>query len=457
MPTEQYTILGAGISGLSASYHLGHDNCKIYEANSYAGGHAYTHKVDSVCWDEGPHISFTKNEYVKKLFEESVGGQYSEFPVNVSNYYFGDYIPHPAQSNLSFLKEPLRTQCYEQILASGTLNQQDNLSSSYLDWLKSSFGEVFTQNLPERYTKKYWTVGSAELAVDWVGERVYRPDLEVVENGYRGIQPEKTHYIDKVRYPKAGGFISFLHKIKINANIEYSNAVKSINLEKKQILFSDNRVISFNKLINTLPLPQFIKMSGAPDNVLEAANNLDCTSLLLVNILAKNRLKKDFHWMYVYDDAMYATRITSMNSLTDDTLSAAPEGIQVEIYESKFKPFKKSHSEIAEYVKVELQKMNIIDSCLSVHTNYIKNANIIFNHRRRENQDIALGWLAGYGLHREADDIEPMSKWDHLNQPSLNKKMGNLILAGRFGQWKYFWSDDCILRGLEIGIIGKYN
>lgn len=169
MSTEEYTILGAGISGLSASYHLGHDKCKIYEANSYAGGHAYTHKVDSVYWDEGPHISFTKNEYVKKLFEDSVDGQFSEFPVNVSNYYFGDYIPHPAQSNLIFLREPLRTQCYVQMLESGTLNQQDNISSSYLDWLESSFGEVFTKNLPERYTKKYWTVGSAELAIDWVG------------------------------------------------------------------------------------------------------------------------------------------------------------------------------------------------------------------------------------------------------------------------------------------------
>jgi protoporphyrinogen oxidase len=457
MLNEDYTILGAGISGLSASYHLGHDKCKIYEANSYAGGHAYTHRIDSVNWDEGPHISFTKNEYVKKLFEESTQKEFSEFAVDVSNYYFGDYIPHPAQSNLSFLKEPLRTQCYEQMLSNGRSKHSANSFSSYLDWLKSSFGEVFTKSLPERYTKKYWTVEAAELAVDWVGERVFRPDLRVVENGYRGIQAEKTHYIDQVRYPKTGGFVSFLNKLQVNANIKYSCCVDFINLEKKQVYFRDGAVIHFKKLINTLPLPEFIVKTGAPLNILEAAKKLDCTSLLLVNIVAKNRLKKNFHWMYVYDDEMYSTRITSVNSLTPGNKASSPDGIQVEVYESKFKPFNRNHTDIAKDVIHELQKMGIIDSCSTFHTKYILNANIIFNHRRRENQDLILNWLVKYGLHREADDLEPMSSWTHLQKNKLDKKMGDLILAGRFGQWKYFWSDDCVLRGLEIGMIDKFN
>jgi len=31
--------------------------------------------------------------------------------------------------------------------------------------------------------------------------------------------------------------------------------------------------------------------------------------------------------------------------------------------------------------------------------------------------------------------------------------LGDVILAGRFGQWKYYWSDDCVLRGKQIGEI----
>ena len=34
----EVTILGAGISGLSTSFHIGHDRCQIYEAKPHYGG-----------------------------------------------------------------------------------------------------------------------------------------------------------------------------------------------------------------------------------------------------------------------------------------------------------------------------------------------------------------------------------------------------------------------------------
>lgn len=67
-----YTILGAGLSGISSSFHLGHNNCVVYEKNNYAGGHIHSEIIDGFTWDEGPHVSFTKNEYVKKLLADNV-------------------------------------------------------------------------------------------------------------------------------------------------------------------------------------------------------------------------------------------------------------------------------------------------------------------------------------------------------------------------------------------------
>ena len=40
-----------------------------------------------------------------------------------------------------------------------------------------------------------------------------------------------------------------------------------------------------------------------------------------------------------------------------------------------------------------------------------------------------------------------MSNWEEKNKGNA---LGSLIMAGRFGQWKYFWSDDCVLRGKYI-------
>jgi protoporphyrinogen oxidase len=58
-------IVGAGLSGLSISSHLGHPKgTVIFEAKAHYGGHIHSETRDGFTWDDGPHISFTSNEYV---------------------------------------------------------------------------------------------------------------------------------------------------------------------------------------------------------------------------------------------------------------------------------------------------------------------------------------------------------------------------------------------------------
>ena len=64
---------------------------------------------DGFTWDDGPHISFTANEYVRDLFAEMVDGEYEECPIRPSNYFRGHWIEHPAQTHLYQVPEPLRT------------------------------------------------------------------------------------------------------------------------------------------------------------------------------------------------------------------------------------------------------------------------------------------------------------------------------------------------------------
>jgi protoporphyrinogen oxidase len=66
------TILGAGLAGLSCSYHIGHEHCLIFERKAYVGGHIATHQRDGCFWDEGPHVSFTRNETARALLAASV-------------------------------------------------------------------------------------------------------------------------------------------------------------------------------------------------------------------------------------------------------------------------------------------------------------------------------------------------------------------------------------------------
>ena len=111
----RYAILGAGISGLATSYHLEHRDTTIFEATDHYAGHVHSEVRDGFTWDDGPHISFTANDYVRDLFAEMVDGEHEECPIRPSNYFRGSWIEHPAQTHLYQVPEPLRSECLDEL------------------------------------------------------------------------------------------------------------------------------------------------------------------------------------------------------------------------------------------------------------------------------------------------------------------------------------------------------
>lgn len=443
----KFTILGAGLSGISCSYHLGHENCLIYEKNNYLGGHIHSEFINGFTWDEGPHVSFTKNEYVKELFESNIEGEFFEYPVSTSNYYKGNWIPHPAQSNLWAVPQPLRDKCLSDFLNSRNLT--DLVPNNYNEWLNIAFGETFAKAFPFKYTKKYWTTTPKNLSTDWVGERVFSPKIDDVNKGYLQPLSFQTHYITHVRYPKRGGYFSFAKKLYAGSNINLSKELIKINLDSKEIFFSDGTCHCYDKLINTLPLPIFIEYSNAPKEVKDAAKQLNCTSVLLVNVTANHPTVRQDNWIYVYDEDKYSTRINFTELLSPNNAPINKTGIQVEVYFSNYKEKDGTNVQIANKVCEELIEMGLIESHQSIEscdTRWVQWANVIFDNQRREFQNIVFDYLKEYGLVREVDDLEPMTNWNETKK----FKSGDIILAGRFAQWKYFWTDDCVLRGKQI-------
>lgn len=441
-----FTILGAGLSGLSCSYHIGHEQCKIFESQKHPGGHIFSYEKNGFIWDEGPHVSFTQHDYVQNLFANSVSYDFHEFSVNVENFFHNSWIPHPAQSNLYAIPEPLRTACLKSFLSSRKIDETSMELSHYGEWLDKAFGEVFSRRFPYVYTKKYWTVTPELLTTDWIGNRIYYPDRNVVKNGYEKPPTESTHYIKSARYPKVGGYFSFSNILISNADITLDCPIQSIDLENKRIELPDGNYHNYDKLISTIPLPEFVFLTNAPQKIQNAANQLSCTSLLLVNVTAPHPAKLSSQWFYVYDEDKLSTRVSSIELMSSNNVPIGKTGIQVEVYFSKYKPLTISKEEISKIVCKELLEMGVIDIVESVHTKLIPYANIIYDHSRRKNQEIILNWLEKYGLIRESDDLEPITDWNAITSGTI----GDIALAGRFAQWKYFWSDDCVLRGKYI-------
>jgi protoporphyrinogen oxidase len=449
MPEPQFTILGAGLSGSATSYHLGHENCIVFEAKEHCGGHIHSKQINGFTWDEGPHVSFTQHQYVKDLFAKSVKQDFLEYPVFPTNYYKGNWIPHPAQSNLWAIPEPLRTACLQDFLATRKDVGEMLVPNNYEDWLITAFGKTFTKNFPEAYTKKYWTVPSNALTTDWVGGRVFYPNVDIVKQGFDGPQEISTHYITSIRYPAHGGYHRYASLLEKGMNIHLRKNVKEIDLERKIISFEDGTKHTYQTLISTLPLPNFIGYCNAPDDVQNAARNLSCSELLILNFEVSHPPTRSEQWMYVYDENMYSTRVNFTDLLSPNNAPTGKCGIQVEVYFSKYKQLDVSIEKIKMVVTEELLQMGLIlseEAVEGVQTQWISFANVIFDHSYRSSINTVLNWLSSFGLTREEDDDYPLTNWEEKNQ----KALGELILAGRFGQWKYYWTDDCVLRGKYI-------
>jgi protoporphyrinogen oxidase len=447
-------ILGAGLAGLSASYHIGHGRCMVLEAKSHAYGHVHSELVNGFTWDEGPHVSFTKSEYVRELFAESVQLKYEDYEVSTGNYYKGHWIDHPSQSNFYQVPKDLRSKCLNSFLNSRELAEHAPTPKNYKEWLHLAFGEVFADTFPSAYTRKYWTLDPSLLTTEWVGGRVFKPSVEDVVKGSKGPLARQTHYIKTVRYPTRGGYQAFATKLKDGADLRLNTAVVKIDLDRKELLCANGKAFRYERLINTIPLPTFIKLCvGVPSAVIEASQALLCSSVQLVNVTAPHPTLRSENWMYVYDEDKYSVRINCTEKLSPNNAPDGHTGVQVEVYHSRNKPLEASTSEVEARVVEELIEMGLVCPEKAGGRENIKSfsrmvpwANVVFHHDTKPALEKILHWLSTKGMSREEGDTEPLTDWANAKELSLSE----LNLAGRFGQWKYYWSDDCVLRGKQL-------
>ncbi len=462
-------ILGAGLSGLTVSHFAGHDNCLLLEKEPHAFGHVFSRRHRGFTWDPGPHLSFTPHADIRDLLARNVNGNFLEYPVQTVNHFSGGWVNHPAQSNLYQVKKPLRDEILQDFIDSRQPETEAKTEpQNYDEWLVGAFGERFTEAFSRPYTRKYWTTPPADLTCDWIGKRLYKPRTEDVLKGASGPLPTQTHYISSVRYPLTGGYQAFANKFAEGAEVRLQTTVVRIDLEERCIYDSSGTAYRYDQLVNTLPLPTFVDLCPqATTRVIDAAKALACSRLFLVNASAPHPTQIEGNWFYIIDEDKISTRINCTEVLSPNNAPARHTGIQVEVYASAYREFPAPPEQIIERVVNELCDMGFINLSLLPGASQLEKlqaidtycweepwANVIFDYRRREALDTILSWMEQYGLMREQDDLSPITDWDSMPDDAVSDQ-ASLFLAGRFGQWKYFWSDDCILRGRQLGRLLK--
>jgi protoporphyrinogen oxidase len=423
---SEICVLGTGMAGYGAAYGLKEAGRKaiLFDKRDHYGGHttSYYYEGGKYTFDEGPHVSFTKDERVRRILGEAVDGKQEVFDTRVNNHWKGHWIKHPAQTNLYGLPTDLLVKIITDFVEAKQHPPAE--IRNYEDWLRASFGNTFAETFPMEYTVKYHTTTAANMSTDWIGPRLYQAKLEEVLRGALQPTTPDVHYIEGFRYPTRGGFMAYLRRFMDNADVRVGHDVVSIDPRRREIRFRNGATTSYAGLVSSMPLPEIIPtIVGTPRDVLEAASRLACSELVIVNLVVDRSDLIDAHWTYFYDRDICFARLSTPHLQSPNNVPPGCGSLQAEVYFSrKYRPLDRAPDDWIEPVIRDLRACGLLregDRILFRNTMHVEYANVIFDLECAA----ALKTVHGY-----LDDL-------------------GIGYCGRYGEWKYIWTDESFLSG----------
>lgn len=414
------------MGGCGAANRLHADGLRpvIYDQHLYHGGHtASVEQPGGFIFDKGPHISYTKNPRIQELFADSVDQKYETIQIYLNNYWRGHWPTHPVQLHLRGVPDDVAIKVITDFVAEQQAGERE--ITNYEDWLVASFGRAFAEQFPMQYTRKYHLTEAKNLTTDWLGPRIYRPNLEEVLRGAISSAAPNIHpYIDHFRYPTRGGFVSYLQKFVRKGELKLGHEVVSLDPRAKELTFRNGVRARYDAVVSSIPLPSLIPLIvGAPPEVREATGRLACTTCILVNIGVNRAALSKAHMTYFYDQDICFTRLGFPHMLSPNNAPAGKGSIQAEVYfSSKYRPFTGNPEDQIAPVIRDLRRCGLLqedDEILYQGAEQLPYAFVTFDHERSAALKIVHGYLDEIGV----------------------------AYCGRFGDWGYLWTDESFLSG----------
>src|SRR3989304_57152 len=233
---KNIVILGAGLAGLSAAFHIEREKNKlnnvdyeIFEKEMKAGGLCRTEEKNGFLFDYAGHLLHLKNEYTKKLIEELLKNNIACHKRNAWVYLKEKYIKYPFQANLDALPNDMRKECMNDFYKAEKKNREKRNSDfkNFKDWIIGRFGKGIAKHFMLPFNKKLWRNDLRKISCSWVDEFIPVPESkEIAELEKQGKRKEYGYNIT-FQYPESGGiqtlpdaFQKKIKKIKFNMEVK---------------------------------------------------------------------------------------------------------------------------------------------------------------------------------------------------------------------------------------------
>lgn len=422
-------IIGAGLTGLSAAYHLiqsGDTDWLVAEKENTAGGLLRSARVHGFTFDHTGHFLHLNDDYFRQ-FLATVADMDDLDRIARKSAIFSDGVttPYPYQMNLYGRSKEVIEAC---INGYRSRPQGSAAPHTFLQWATKHFGAGITTHFFAPFQRKILSYDLRKIEPSWTGRFVPKTNLEaMIAGSLQPPKPFKVGYNSQLYYPKIGGIDYLINRLQgqLPAQIQTGYDVARINVRDKVVTFTNGATEVYENLITTMPLNLLLSRLThcSRSSLPQQARHLKCNSVLNINLGIAREDLGDNHWLYVPDTSYSCYRVGFWHNVCKNMVPAQHSALYAEC---SYLPERTSAAAVQRLrarcfadVKKLLKLGN--EEIVVEHDLHLQHAYVLYDHWRKKNIKKILRSLEAYGIHS----------------------------TGRFGGWKYSSMQEAVLDGRE--------
>ena len=420
-------IVGAGLTGLSAAYHLGEAGvrARLLEALEEPGGACRTLERDGFSFDLTGHLLHLRlAESVPLLKGLGIWRQLHRRQRRAGILLKGCVTPYPIQIHTHRLPPEVRRDCVLGFVrAVMSPSEHPEEEKTFATWVWERFGEGFARHFFFPYNEKLYCTPAAELTTEWVGRYVPRPGLEEVIDGAFGLHRTPVGYNATFFYPRRGGIRLLADALAARVpQLELRRPVTAVELEARRLTVADGETLTWDTLVWTAPLTTLTHLAAdLPPQLVAAARVLRAVAVINVNLGVRGPAPRREHWLYVPEARFPFYRV----GFPSNHGEVAPPGhhtVSVEVSLPAGAPAPPGLEEACLSALLEMGLLKSRDDVVCRATARLDPAYVVYDRARPK----AVAALRA-GL-----------------------RQAGVLLAGRWAEWKYSTMEDALWDGAAV-------
>ncbi|MFA4853739.1 MAG: FAD-dependent oxidoreductase [Candidatus Omnitrophota bacterium] len=424
MAKKKIIILGAGLAGLSAAWHLKKRGIEsaVFEREDTVGGLCRSKQIKGFIFDYDGHLLHFRNNYTLQLARRLLKGNLARHERSAWVNNFGIFSRYPFQANLCALPGPIAWECLWEFIWAGKFPRRGNSQADFLKWINATFGKGIARHFMIPYNSKFWTVPLSRMACPWSERFIPQPSLADMVNGFFAENRDRFGYNATFWYPGKGGIAQLAGAFEKQIGYVSKNCcVSGIDLKKKEITIKGAGSERFDTLILTIPLPELIKIiKPLPDKIINSLKKLRWNSIFNLNLGVEGSCQDNKHWVYFPRKETIFFRVGFFHNFSHNNAPGGTSSLYAEVSYSKSKPINREN--IVKRVLNDLHRTGILSK---------KNRIAVL-----DTNDIKYG----YPIYDQYYSRATAGIKEFLSR-------NNIIACGRYGSWEYMSMEDAILDG----------